>query len=107
MTNLAEPTTGRRRRGRLSQEAVICDRGQVVDLSSTGMRLRCSRVPKGIFETTLRGLGSEVSLKCKVVWTRRAGLFKKLCGIEFIDLDDGDAQRITRMGMINRDRRSV
>ena len=96
-----------RRQGRLGQEAVVCDLGVVLDLSTAGMRLRCSRVPKKDFTTKLVGLGSEVTVKGKVVWSKRAGLFKKLCGIEFVGLTDQDRDKITRMGMTNRKRRTI
>lgn len=96
-----------RRQGRLGQEAVVCDLGVVLDLSTAGMRLRCSKIPKDEFTTKLIGLGSEVTVKGRVVWNKRAGLFKKLCGIEFVDLTDQDRDKITRMGMTNRKRRTI
>ncbi len=99
--------SGRRRRGRVGQEAVICNIGMVSDLSTSGMRVRCRRVPKGEFIAHIVGLGTEVKIKGRVVWVRRYGLFRKECGVQFVDVTPELARQVTALGMTNRNRLSI
>ena len=69
ITNL-KTESGRRRRGRVGQEAVICNIGAVMDLSTAGMRVRCSKIPKGEFIAHLTGLGMEIKVKARIAWVK-------------------------------------
>lgn len=99
--------SGRRRRGRVGQEAVICNLGPVSDLSTAGMRVKCHRVPKGEFVAHLVGLGGEVNVRGRVAWVKRCGLFRKECGIQFMDVTPELARQITALGMTNRNRLTI
>jgi len=99
--------SGRRRRWRVGQEAVLCNIGTVADLSTAGMRVRCRRVPKGEFTAHLVGLGGEVTVKGRVAWVKRYGLFRKECGVQFLDVTPELARQITALGMTNRNRLTI
>ena len=108
VTSLAEQESGRRRRGRLGQEAVISNIGTVMDLSTAGMRVRCRRLPRGEkFTVQIRGLGNEVKVQGRVAWQRRYGLFRREAGIAFIDVGPELARMITELGTVNRKRRTI
>jgi hypothetical protein len=104
VTDLRQDETGRRRRGRIGQESVLCDHGPVLDLSAAGMRIACRRVPRGDFTTRIHGLGIQLTVRCRVAWSKKAGFFRREVGIEFVDMNPKTAEQITRLGMINRDR---
>jgi hypothetical protein len=99
---------GRRRRGRLGQEAVISDIGTVVDLSCAGMRVKNAKIPKGEeFPIRIMGLGTDLTVRGRLAWIRKRGLFSKEAGIEFIDVTEEIARQITSLGMNNRCRRTI
>jgi hypothetical protein len=107
VTQSTPRSDGRRRAGRLGQESVVCDRGVVLDLSSGGMRIRCSRVPKQPFETRIQGLGMQVKVRVQVAWFRRIGLFKHEVGLRFFDIDDHTRSQLTQLAMACRMRRAI
>ena len=75
--------------GRARADAVDCDRGQVLDISRTGMRLQSWRSwAKGDRRTImLTGTHLGVTLTAKCVWVKRLSRFKHVMGLEFEGLN--------------------
>ncbi len=107
LTRLLRRSNNRRTGGRLEQEAVICDLGQVLDLSVTGMRVQCRRTPKEKFSTHLCGLGVQMTVHGRVVWSKKIGLLKHEIGVESISLSAEATTQLTPMAMNNRFRRAA
>jgi hypothetical protein len=104
----ADVDNGRRRRGRLGQEAVISDIGSVIDLSCGGMRVKNAKIPKGEeFPIRIMGLGVDLTVRGRLAWIRKRGMFSKEAGIEFVDVTPEMARQITALGMNNRRRRTI
>jgi hypothetical protein len=76
--------------GRARADAVDCDRGQMIDISRTGMRLQAWRPwSEGDRRTVmLTGMHVGVTLTAKCVWVRRKSRFKHVMGLEFEGLND-------------------
>jgi hypothetical protein len=102
LTKVLGAVSNRRAAGRLHQEAVTCTVGTVVNLSAGGMQVVCCWVPRGEFPTTIRGLGMELEVLCRVAWTRRRGLLKREVGLEFVDVADDVARKLSQLAMTNR-----
>jgi len=85
-----------RRAGRLRCDMLNCTFGQVVDLSSKGMRVQhrgSLKIKVGeMTELTLSFASAEVSLQTRVVWMRRTGFRRHEIGFEFCDVS-GQAQQ--------------
>ena len=76
--------------GRARAVAVDCDRGQVLDLSRTGMRLQAWRpwVQGDRRLIMLTGIHVGATLTAKCVWVKRIGRFKHVMGLEFEGLNE-------------------
>lgn len=76
--------------GRATADAVDCDRGQVLDISRTGLRLQAWRPwTEGERRTImLTGVHVGVSLTAKCVWAKKVSTFKHLMGLEFEGLNE-------------------
>lgn len=76
--------------GRARADSVDCDRGQVIDLSRTGMRLQAWRPwTEGERKTImLTGMHVGVTLTAKCVWAKKISRFKHLLGLEFEGLNE-------------------
>jgi len=107
VTDLKETNIGRRRHGRLEQEAVRCSLGHVVELSASGMKIRCRKVRRDVVDVHIWGLGSELTVKGRIVWSKRIGFFKHEAGVQFLDMTPELVRKVTTMGMTNRDRRAI
>jgi len=75
----------KRRFGRARIERVDCDRGRVLDLSRTGMRLQSWRTWKDgeRREISLMGQNIGTTVVAKCVWVKRESTFKHVMGLEF------------------------
>lgn len=71
------------------------------------MRLVCRRVPREEFSTRIRGLGADLTVRGRVIWSRKIGFSKSEVGIEFIEVAPELAQQLTTMAMNDRFRRAV
>ena len=80
-----------RRAGRVRMEMVSSTLGDVLDLSATGMRIRCARKPDcsagSELDVELEGLDGSFQVHAKVAWVKRTGLRKHEVGLEFVDPD--------------------
>ncbi len=91
-TNQRGPTLvnhdDRRAAGRLETESLSCDRGEILDLSKTGARLR-TRWPwkEGRIRTvTVVAHEYVVTVEARCVWAVKDGLFKHTIGLHFVNV---------------------
>ena len=76
----------RRRLARFPQAELHCDLGRVLDVSAAGMRVVCRKPPAGDVDVTLNTEFDPITVRAKVIWSRRLGLRKHETGMVFIDL---------------------
>ena len=80
-----------RTRGRIRCGDVQTNLGNVLDISSGGMRIkgRGACPPMGqVVDLKLQGLTMCVVVACRLVWKKRSGLFRWTYGFEFVDLSE-------------------
>ena len=93
----------RRRHGRLKAgETLASNIGRVVDLSSGGMRVLSRRKLKGILDVALWDIHRGVTLRARVVWTKRLGFRRHESGLKFLDVDPEVARTLGSLGADNR-----
>jgi hypothetical protein len=97
----------RRGSGRLEQELLYCQYGQIVNLSSGGCRVACKKMPPKECEVMLFGVGEAVKVKARLAWKKKVGLFKHHIGFEFLDVSPELKSQLTRMATSCRMRRAL
>lgn len=98
---------GRRVPGRLPQESFQCGLGPVLDLSSGGMRVLCTRPYQGELRVHLEGYDVVLSIQTRVAWVQKLGFRRFEIGFAFLDIDEDVAQMLTRISTIHRERRAI
>ncbi len=99
----AQGIRNRRASGRLKSAGTLrCNLGTVVDLSSTGLRISCGRRRKGTLKVRLTTSRRRVVLYARVVWSKRTGLFRHECGLEFIEVTPELAAELTQIAIYLR-----
>lgn len=76
---------GRRRFGRVRQQGLYCNLGEIVDICADGVRIRTShKVARGTLHSIrLKGFPLPGPLCGMVVWSKRLGFFKHEIGMHF------------------------
>jgi hypothetical protein len=99
----------RRRSGRVRQQSLRCNLGQIVDVSATGMRIRrCWYMPVGTAKKIkIKGFPLAERLVAQVMWCRRAGFFAHEIGIQFVHADANVLQRLATVAGCSGLRRMV
>ena len=98
-----------RRSPRLQPDEATCNLGEVLDLSTTGIRLRtrCLQLHSK-HQLTLTCCNFKIGpVSARVVWTRKVGMLKYESGLEFIDLDEAASKALARLVILSRDQRSM
>ncbi|MCZ6543562.1 MAG: PilZ domain-containing protein [Planctomycetota bacterium] len=98
---------GRRVPGRLPQESFQCGLGPVLDLSSGGMRVLCTRPYQGELQVHLEGYDVVLSIRTRVAWVQKLGFRRFEIGFAFLDIDEDVALMLTRISTIHRERRAI
>jgi hypothetical protein len=84
--------SNKRRHGRIKADTVSCQFGDIVDISSAGMRIRCRKKPENrvgdVVTLTVQGVNGPFTVKAKFAWSRRDGLFRHLAGFELLDVGE-------------------
>lgn len=83
-----------RRHGRVRTREVTCSLGEVVDISASGMRVRCPKRPgcpigQRIAVTIQSEGGEPFQVFMRPVWIRKIGFFAFELGGCFEDMDEG------------------
>jgi hypothetical protein len=97
----------RRRSGRLPQELLTSNIGDVVDISAGGMRVHCWRLPPKRIRISLQGYELPGPLNGTLAWSRRIGLFRHEVGMHFIDVSPELAEYLSQIALRHRNRRAV
>ncbi|QOJ00773.1 MAG: PilZ domain-containing protein [Phycisphaeraceae bacterium] len=89
----ALPTEGSgdnaRRHGRVRCDELVCNLGQVLDLSASGARIKLSLSPLtvgGEVICEIEAPDRRVAIAAKVIWCRRVGFFRHEAGLTFLDV---------------------
>lgn len=98
---------GRRVQARLTQESLRSNLGPVLDLSMGGMRVRCNKLPEGIFDVELSDEEETIHLRAEVAWARRVGFRRQEVGLKFVDLSPDLAIQLSRLAARNRIRHII
>ncbi|MBL8763886.1 MAG: PilZ domain-containing protein [Phycisphaerae bacterium] len=80
----------RRRAGRLHGVEGRTSIGAIMDLSATGVRVRCGMVAprQGVLtHCTIETPEGSINVRARVAWRRRLGLIHNEVGLEFVDLN--------------------
>lgn len=90
---------GRERRDaqRVRVRGLICDRGEVIDLSTKGMRLHVHRRwPEGHLRAiTIVDGALSVPVEARCIWCRQEGMFSHVVGLAFQHTSEHDVERLT------------
>lgn len=89
----------RRKERRVRVKGLLCDRGEVIDLSSKGMRLRVHRRWQEGQVRTLTIVDGEhsVPVEARCVWCRQEGMFAHVIGLAFQHTDPSGVQRLVQI----------
>jgi signal transduction histidine kinase len=105
LDNYRKPADDRRAHGRLPQELLQCNLGPVLDLSMGGMRVQCTKAPKGRVDVELMDVEGSVKIRAEVMWTRRLRFRKYEVGLYFPHVAPDVAKQLTRVSLNHRLRR--
>ena len=99
----------RRAAARLPQDALLrCSLGQICDLSLTGMRIRCRRLPtSSLLRVQVSDGRTVLNLRAEVVWVNKLGFRKYEIGLQFLEVPPDVRKAISGMAMYNRFSRSM
>jgi hypothetical protein len=99
----APSTNSTRRRGtRFEQDTLQSSLGPVLDISASGVRVKCSRPPTGTIDLEIFDTSEVIVIRSEVVWTKRVGLFKHQAGLRFGQMEASVQQRLARLATDNR-----
>jgi hypothetical protein len=96
-----EPSTSRRRFGRVLCQDVSCSLGDVLDLSAKGMRVetRHKLPPVGTqIATTITTLDGPLQVTVTVAWVKKAGWLSREVGFIFGKMDTATRDALTLLG---------
>lgn len=81
-----------RRHGRVRTDSVACSLGEVVDISASGLRVRCQGKPQCRIgqrtSITIDGSEGPFQVFARPVWIRKTGMWRHEVGVCFEDLDE-------------------
>src|SRR5688572_18131140 len=97
----------RRRHGRLPQETLTSNVGEVLDISAGGMRVMTTAAPKGSTKVFIKGYTLPGLLLAQVAWSKKHGFRKREVGYRFVDVSAKMAQALTAIAATNRFRRAM
>lgn len=87
---LTKSASNARRCGRVRCQWTHCDLGEIIDISSSGMRVSCRRRPAADagarFSVIIEGHDDKFDVSGRMVWKKKGGLFKWIIGFEFDEL---------------------
>lgn len=93
-----------RRRSRVRTVLLRCFLGEIVDLSQTGMRVRCRRKPRMERHAqrlsqpiAIEGHDESVRVRVRAVWVRSVGFLHHEIGLAFVDMTDEQSAALTRL----------
>lgn len=97
----------RRSPGRVPQEALMCDLGPVLDLSSGGMRILSKRPLQDLVKAKVWAFDFSMTLDTRVAWSNRLGFRRHEIGLEFTNIDEQVSKILGRISALHRMRRAI
>jgi hypothetical protein len=98
--------TGKRGAPRHRQHALTCNLGEVLDLSSTGARIRSRHPANGRVDVALTDYLRPGELHGEVVWLKPMGNFHYEVGVRFSRLSRDMSGRLNAIALAHRFRRA-
>jgi len=87
---LTKTGSNARKCGRVRCQWTHCNFGEIMDISSTGMRVQCRKKPAAELGAKLsviiEGHDDKFDVSGKMVWKKKAGFFSWIIGVEFDEL---------------------
>ncbi len=99
--------SGHRDAPRHRQTALTSNHGDVVDLSTTGMRVRSRHALDGRIDVVLTDYTRQGQLVADVVWSKPVGNFHYEIGLKFRKLTRDMSARLGSIAMSHRFRRAI
>jgi hypothetical protein len=89
----------RRSASRIQVKGLLCDRGQIVDLSARGLRMVVHRRwPEGASRTlTIVDTPHSIPVTARCVWCRQQSMFSHIVGLAFENLTQDQVEALLRM----------
>lgn len=96
-SNATDSVQHRRRFGRLKQQGLSCNLGEILDVCGEGVRIRSWRKRSTNTLVTIRLTSYPLPGKLLgvVMWSKRIGFFKHDVGIQFHDADPETVRRLS------------
>ena len=100
-----------RRNGRLCVELLTCKLGQVLDISSSGIRVR--RRGRQIVQrgdrvaVTLKSLLGAHTFKSEVMWIKKLGFLRYEFGLRFVEVTPEENKTLIEIAQISADARAI
>lgn len=93
-----------RRHGRVRAQTITCSLGDVMDISISGMKVRCGSKPdlkKGeTAPVTIDGLNGPFTVPATFNWCKRTGLFKWVAGFQFAQVPESARRELLEIARI-------
>lgn len=97
------PSTDRRKADRHTTNILNCKVGEIVDISTTGMKIKCACKPPikvgQVLEAKLESTSHRLPVTGQVMWIRRKGLKSFEVGIQFVNLKKSVIAAIESLGL--------
>jgi hypothetical protein len=101
-----QPQDNRRTGGRVICDSLVSSLGEVLDLSSTGMRVRLERKTEltagTCIPTSLTLAETRMDLPCRVIWVRKKCFRDGEAGVQFVDLTPEQRMSLARIASMAR-----
>jgi hypothetical protein len=98
---------GQRETPRHRQTGLACNLGEVLDLSTSGMRVRCRHTLDGRIDIVLTDYTRQGQLTADVAWMKPVGNFHYEVGLKFRKLTRAMSSRLGSIAMAHRFRRAI
>ncbi len=101
--------SSRREQPRHRAHGLLCNLGDITDLSSVGMRVRCRRAPQqtGDVDVVLTDYTRQGDIIADVVWMKPSGNFHFEVGLKFRKLSRALSSRVASIALSHRFRRAI
>jgi hypothetical protein len=102
-----KPNGNKRQHGRLPQELLQCNLGEVINLSSGGIRVRAKEPPVAWVEITFEDFPLPGVLTAELLWTLKVGRRTYESGLAFKNKSDAVNRVLTEIASMFRFRRTM
>jgi hypothetical protein len=100
-------TSGKRATGRAVQSTLRCNLGDVLDISSHGLRVKCRKIPTPRTEVVLTDYTRPGQLFAHVIWSKPLGNFHHEVGLKFEKVSKEMATKLKEIAKNPRFRRAA